>query len=104
MFKDKNENFRLKIAFEGTLTELVALNFARRLIEVGHDVWIMTARMPTQPYELYEQACEEYGLAPEPENTRNADIKQNAAELGIPNKIIFTNLIEKESVLFPRKI
>lgn len=91
MFKDRNENYRLKIAFDfdGTLTDSLFYALAERLILKGHDVWIMTARLKTQPYELYDEV---------PESERNNDIVEVAQKLGIPQKIIYTNLESKKGI------
>ena len=96
MFKDPNNNYRLKIAFDydGSLTEPDVFAFAQRLIRCGHDVWIMTARVEKD--DEYTMQCEKYGLVPD--GNRNTDLFEDAEKLGIPKeKIIFTNLQDKSS-------
>ena len=97
MFKDSNNNYRLKIAFDfdGTLTEPEVFLFAQRLIKCGHDVWIMTARIASD--DEYIDQCEIFGILPVEEVfKRNTDLYEIAQELGIPrDKIIFVNLKSK---------
>jgi hypothetical protein len=92
MFKDKNNNYRLKIAFDfdDTLTEPFIKEFAKGLILKGHDVWIMTARSDDD--NDYITQIEDFEII-----TRNADILEVAQELGIPDKIIFTNFADKSA-------
>jgi len=100
MFKDSNNNYRLKIAFDfdGTLTEPDVFYFAQRLIRSGHDVWIMTARIASD--KEYLDQCENFGILPEEEVfKRNTDLYEIAEELGIRDKIIFVNL-ESKSVAY----
>ncbi|MDR0796144.1 MAG: hypothetical protein LBE79_08870 [Tannerella sp.] len=96
MFKDKNGNYRLKIAFDfdGTLTEGLFYILANHLITKGHDVWIMTAR--TESNDEYIAQCKRFRIPPEKNALeRNNDIYEMATELGIRDKIIFTNLEDK---------
>jgi len=99
MFKDRNSNYRLKIAFDydGTLTVPEVFIFAKHLIRCGHDVWIMTARIGTD--KEYIAQCEKFGFMPEEDVfSRNTDLYETAKELGIPrNKIIFVNLENKSA-------
>jgi phosphoserine phosphatase len=98
MFKDRNNNYRLKIAFDfdSTLTEQVVFHFAQHLIMCGHDVWIMTARIGADT-EYLEQ-CKRYDISPKEASQRNADLYEVAEKLGIPrNKVIFTNLESKSA-------
>jgi len=103
MFKDVNNNYRLKIAFDydGTLTEPDVFFFAQRLIMNGHDVWIMTARISSD--EEYLDQCRNFGFNPmEDVFKRNTDLFETAKELGIPrNKIIFVNL-ESKSIAYQK--
>jgi len=97
MFKDRNDNYRLKIAFDfdGTLTDGLFYALAKHLILKGHDVWIMTARLENN--DAYIAQCENFGILPKEITTRNADIFEMAHELGILDKIIFTNLADKSA-------
>ena len=102
MFKDKNNNYRLKIAFDfdGTLTEPDVFFLAQRLIGCGHDVWIMTARIALD--EEFIEKSKYYNRVPN-RNVfeRNSDLFEIAKELGIPrDKIIFTNLNDKSAAYF----
>jgi hypothetical protein len=92
MFKDKNENYRLKIAFDfdDTLTENLFFALAKHLILKGHDVWIMTAR-ESKNRNIYA------GMEDEEDYLWNNDLYRKAAELGLKNKIIFTNLADKSA-------
>jgi hypothetical protein len=101
MFKDRNGNYRLKIAFDfdGTLTDGLFFELAKHLILKGHDVWIMTARIATD--EEYIAQYKSFGILPKNLSERNADIFEIAKELSIENKIIFTNLADK-SVAFKK--
>jgi hypothetical protein len=84
MFKDRSGNYKLKIAFDfdDTLTEPVMFALAQLLIRKGHDVWIMTARYDS-----------EY----------NVDLHKAAKELGIVNKIIYTDCEEKRDFFLQNK-
>lgn len=96
MFKDRNDNYRLKIAFDfdGTLTEADIFAFAQRLVWCGHDVWIMTARIEKD--EEYVAQCSKFGI--EPKENHNADLYAIAGKLGIPReKVIFVNLQNKSA-------
>jgi hydroxymethylpyrimidine pyrophosphatase-like HAD family hydrolase len=95
MFKDGNENYRLKIAFDydGTLTDPLMFLLAQRLIKKGHDVWILTARIVSD--EKYHEECGRFGINHTLNSERNLDLIETATELGIANKIIYTNLEEK---------
>jgi len=97
MFKDRNDNYRLKIAFDfdGTLTDELFFALAKHLILKGHDVWIMTARLEND--DNYIAQCEAFGIPPDEITTRNADMFDMAHELGIVDKIIFTNLYDKSA-------
>jgi len=101
MFKDSNNNYRLKIAFDfdGTLTKPEVFLLAQHLIKCGHDVWIMTARIASDVEYLNQ--CKLYGISPGEEVfTRNTDLYETAEELAIPrDKIIFVNL-ESKSVAY----
>jgi hypothetical protein len=90
MFKDRNDNYRLKIAFDfdGTLTDGLFFALAKHLILKGHDVWIMTAR-ENKNRNIYAV------IEDEEDNLWNNDLYEMAAELGLKNKIIFTNLADK---------
>ena len=102
MFKDKDNNYRLKIAFDfdGTLTEPDVFLFAQRLIQCGHDVWIMTARIESD--DEYIEQRDFFGVFTEEDvSTRNADLFKIAEELGVPrDKIIFANLESKSDAYF----
>jgi phosphoserine phosphatase len=94
MFKDKDGNYKLKIAFDydGTLTDPLLFLLAQRFIAKGHDVWIITARIS------FDEACERFGITAVTNNERNYDILETAQELGIEDKIIYTNLEEKKGM------
>jgi phosphoserine phosphatase len=94
MFKDKNNNYRLKIAFDfdDTLTKELFFTLAKHLIRKGHDVWIMTARS-----EKDSEYMSEYKKLIGDLSVRNADVIEMAHELGIDGKIIYTNLDEKST-------
>ena len=89
MFKDQDGNYKLKVAFDydDTLTDDVLFQLAKRLIRKGHDVWIMTVRTSNDQYlEHYKRM----NLEPKLEG-RNEDLLRDAKELGIENKIIYTD-------------
>lgn len=89
MFKDQEGNYKLKVAFDydDTLTDDVLFQLAKRLIRKGHDVWIMTVRTSNEQYlEHYKRM----NLEPKLEG-RNEDLLRDAKELGIENKIIYTD-------------
>jgi len=102
MFKDKNNNYRLKIAFDfdGTLTESDIFLLAQRLIRCGHDVWIMTARIASD--EEFVEKSKQYNMPVRNDVLdRNLDIFEVAEKLGIPKeKVIFTNLENKSTAYF----
>ncbi|RLZ09227.1 hypothetical protein [Faecalibacter macacae] len=89
MFKDQEGNYKLKVAFDydDTLTDDVLFQLAKRLICKGHDVWIMTVRTSN---EQYLEHCKRMNLEPKVEG-RNEDLLKDAKELGIEEKIIFTD-------------
>lgn len=93
MFKDPSGNYRMKIAFDydDTLTDPVYFNLAKRLIEVGHDVWILTSRTND---EQYKAQCEEHNI-PVSTQERNQDLKSDAEKLGLSEKIIYTYTEDK---------
>lgn len=89
MFKDQEGNYKLKVAldYDDTLTDDVLFQLAKRLIRKGHDVWIMTVRTSNEQYlEHYKRM----NLEPKLEG-RNEDLLRDAKELGIENKIIYTD-------------
>ncbi|WP_322971066.1 hypothetical protein [Faecalibacter sp. LW9] len=89
MFKDQEGNYKLKVAFDydDTLTDDVLFQLAKRLIRKGHDVWILTVRTSNEQYlEHYKRM----NLEPKLEG-RNEDLLRDAKELGIENKIIYTD-------------
>ncbi|MDR1758190.1 MAG: hypothetical protein LBR51_04435 [Bacteroidales bacterium] len=101
MFKDLNNDYRLKIAFDfdDTLTNPAILDLARHLIRCRHDVWIMTARTSD---EQYLEICREMNLDPSL-TERNADLLAVAGELGIADKIIYTDCEDKITFFFDSK-
>jgi menaquinone-dependent protoporphyrinogen IX oxidase len=101
MFKDKEGDYKLKIAFDydDTLTEPLLFKLAQHLISKGHDVWIMTAR---SNFEQYAERFKRVNLAmPITEAFFNAeyhkDLFETAKQLKIEDKIIFTNLADKKT-------
>ncbi len=99
MFQNEDKNYRLKIAFDfdDTLTDPLFEELAKRFISKGHDVWIVTVRTS---YETYLENCQRFHLPPQPENERNADLKELAKSLGISDKVIYTNSETKDKVFF----
>lgn len=105
MFKDKSNNYKLKIAFDfdSTLDQPLFFDLAKHLIKKGHDVWIMTARIGD-----YEGYCKVYELREKPPrfsmDLYNMDLFQVAEQLNIPReKIIFTNYDSKKESFFEHK-
>lgn len=89
MFIDEEGNYKLKVAFDydDTLTDDVLFQLAKRMIRKGHDVWIMTVRTSNEQYlEHYKRM----NLEPKLEG-RNVDLLRDAKELGIEDKIIYTD-------------
>jgi hypothetical protein len=100
MFKDKNDNCRLKIAFDfdGTLTNEVFFALAKHLILKGHDVWTVTAR---NTYEQYLKMCRNPYASEVVDRKEfdswNRDLTDIAKKLGLEDKIIFTgNEVKKD--------
>lgn len=95
MFKDSQGNFKLKIAFDydDTLTHELFFNLAKRLVDKGHDVWILTVRTSDEQYFSH---CQKLNITPKSE-PRNLDLWADARELGIENKVIFTDSEDKLS-------
>ncbi|MDR1897740.1 MAG: hypothetical protein LBR10_13215 [Prevotellaceae bacterium] len=92
MFKDKRGNYRLKIAFDfdDTLTEPLLFLLAQRLIRKGHDVWILTARCSYDQYLKYFPTKSKQSL------DFNDDLLEAAEELGLEDKIIYTDNEDKK--------
>ncbi|MDR1683563.1 MAG: hypothetical protein LBS25_09320 [Candidatus Symbiothrix sp.] len=101
MFKNKAGNYRLKIAFDfdDTLTNPVVFEFARHLIHTGHDVWILTVRSEKTD-ESYKKWCEQHGIDIESRPNPNRDLLDAAAELGITDKILYADTVEKSEIYF----
>lgn len=95
MFKDKNGNYKLKVAFDydDTLTNEVVFQFAKHMVNKGHDVWILTVRTSNEQYLAH---CKRMNIEPRLEG-RNADLIADAEELGIADKIIYTDTEDKLS-------
>lgn len=93
MFKDESGNYRLKVAFDydETLTDPLFYKLAQRFIAKGHDVWILTVRTSDEQYKAH---CEEFNL-PISDAPRNQDLKELALELGMEDKIIYTDADDK---------
>jgi UDP:flavonoid glycosyltransferase YjiC (YdhE family) len=93
MFQDESGNYRLKVAFDydETLTDPLFFKLAKRLIAKGHDVWILTVRTSDEQYKAH---CVEFNL-PISDAPRNQDLKDVAIELGIVDKIIYTDADDK---------
>jgi Cdc6-like AAA superfamily ATPase len=93
MFKDDEGNYKLKVAFDydDTLTDDVLFQLAKRMIRKGHDVWILTVRTSN---EQYIEHCKRMNLEPKLEG-RNTDLINDATELGIADKIIYTDSEDK---------
>jgi hypothetical protein len=90
MFQDSSGNSKLKIAFDydDTLTDPLLFAFASRLINKGHDVWIITSRVC---YESYVENCRSIGVMPLSETSRNQDLRKMSQRLGVQNKILYTD-------------
>jgi hypothetical protein len=106
MFKDHSDNWKLKVAFDydGTLTDPSMFELAQRLIRRGHDVWILTARSNYEDY--IRGGLQEYieaGLLEKNLDMINLDLIETAKELGIENKIIYTNCDDKTEYFFTHK-
>jgi hypothetical protein len=95
MFKDSDGNYKLKIAFDydDTLTDSLLFKLAERLIKRGHDVWVMTARSSD---EQYMDLCKSMNINPSSETERNSDLLETVRQLGIENKVIYTNCEDKK--------
>lgn len=93
MFIDKLGKHKFKIAFDydDTLTDPLFFDLAQRFISKGHDVWILTVRTSD---EQYVTSCEKFNL-PILDTIRNVDLKEDAAKLGLENKIIYTDSEDK---------
>jgi len=93
MFLDQEGNYKLKIAFDydDTLTDGVMFQLAQRLINKGHDVWIMTVRTSNEQYLAH---CQRMDIQPKLED-RNTDLLADAETLGITDKIIYTDSEDK---------
>lgn len=93
MFLDQEGNYKLKVAFDydDTLTDGVMFQLAQRLINKGHDVWIMTVRTSNEQYLAH---CQRMDIQPKLED-RNADLLADAETLGIADKIIYTDSEDK---------
>ncbi|MDR1224801.1 MAG: hypothetical protein LBL07_18285 [Tannerella sp.] len=95
MFKDSDGNYKLKIAFDydDTLTDSLLFKLAERLTKRGHDVWIMTARSSDEQYmDLYKSM----NINPSSKTERNSDLLETVRQLGIENKVIYTNCEDKK--------
>src|SRR5690606_21349473 len=93
MFLDHEGNYKLKLAFDydDTLTDGVMFQLAQRLINKGHDVWIMTIRTSNEQYLAH---CQRMDIQPKLED-RNTDLLADAETLGITDKIIYTDSEDK---------
>ena len=93
MFRDQEGNFKLKIAFDydDTLTDPLFFDLAKRFIQKGHDVWILTVRTSD---EQYLANCAKFNL-PIKKEERNLDLKADAKRLGLEHKIIYTDSEDK---------
>src|SRR5690606_30375849 len=72
-------------------TDGVMFQLAQRLINKGHDVWIMTVRTSNEQYLAH---CQRMDISPSLEG-RNADLLTDAETLGIADKIIYTDSEDK---------
>ena len=78
---------KISFDYDGTLSRTDVQSFAKSLVENGHDVWIVTSRIATEPalkkgwYWIEKQNEELYGVA---------------EKCGIPkDKIVFTEHVDK---------
>jgi hypothetical protein len=80
-------NKRVSFDFDHTLTRKDVQTFAKRLIDEGHEVWIVTSR-----FDDVEGLAHNWNWIP----TQNQKLFKVAEELGIPeSRIKFTNMIPK---------
>lgn len=79
--------YKISFDFDGTLARKDIQQFAKELINEGHDVWIVTSRCATEP------ALEKGWHWVEKQNQELYDV---AKEVGIPReKIVFTEHVDK---------
>lgn len=79
--------YKISFDFDSTLSRKDIQEFAKELINDGHDVWIVTSRCATEP------ALEKGWWWVEKQNQELYDV---AGEVGIPReKIIFTEHVDK---------
>lgn len=82
-----NNKFKISFDFDGTMSRKDIRKYAKKLIEEGHDVWIVTSRCATEP------ALERGWHWVERQNQELYDV---AEEIGIPReRIIFTEHVDK---------
>lgn len=81
--------------FDGTLSKPHVQEYAKSLIALGHEVWILTSRLEKcEDYPWYNKTCEYC----------HQDLYTIANELEIPdNKIIFTNMTDKADIILERE-
>lgn len=78
---------KVSFDFDSTLSRKDVQSFAKELITLGHDVWIVTSRCATEP------ALERGWHWVERQNQELYDV---AEEVGIPkDKIVFTEHVDK---------
>lgn len=78
---------KVSFDFDGTLSRTDVQSFAKSLVENGHDVWIVTSRIATEP------ALKKGWYWIERQNEELYDV---AEKCGIPkDKIVFTEHVDK---------
>ena len=78
---------KVSIDFDGTLSRKDVQAFAKRMVDEGHEVWIVTSR-----FDDAEGMTQNWNWIP----TQNQKLFKVAEELGIPeSRIKFTNMIPK---------
>lgn len=78
---------KISFDFDGTLSRKDVQEFAKRLIDLGHDIWITTSRTST------ESAISKGWHWVEKQNQELYDV---AESVGIPTQnIVFTELVKK---------
>lgn len=82
---------KISLDFDGTLSRRDVQEFAKKMIDNGHDVWIVTSRYST------EKALGEKWFWIENQNKTLYDV---AESVGIKKEnIVFTNMVEKINFL-----
>ena len=78
---------KLSFDFDGTLSRTDVQKFAKSLVEAGHDVWIVTSRISTEPALAKGWHWVE---------RQNQELYTVAESVGIPREnIVFTEHVDK---------